>query len=80
MRGKTMSLQFITGASGSGKSTYIDQQIIVRSEKRTGGAFFLSLCPTSLRCRHRRIWSVCMTGRDYEYRRPELRTSDAPHF
>ena len=31
-----MSLQFITGASGSGKSTYIDQQIIVRSER----AFF----------------------------------------
>ncbi len=39
MRGKTMSLQFITGASGAGKSTYIYRQIIARS-KKTGGAFF----------------------------------------
>ncbi|MFR1308276.1 MAG: hypothetical protein ACLSCO_04995 [Gallintestinimicrobium sp.] len=57
-----MSLQFITGASGSGKSTYIDQQIIARSEREPEGRF-LSLFPTSLRCRHRRIWSVCMTGK-----------------
>ena len=36
-----MSLQFITGASGSGKSTYIDQQIIVRSEREPEGRFFI---------------------------------------
>lgn len=41
MRGKTMSLQFITGASGSGKSTYIDQQIIARSEREPEGRFFI---------------------------------------
>lgn len=35
-----MSLQFITGASGSGKSTYIDQQIIARSEREPEGRFF----------------------------------------
>ena len=36
-----MSLQFITGASGSGKSTYIDQQIIARSEREPEGRFFI---------------------------------------
>ena len=56
-----MSLQFITGASGAGKSTYIYRQIIARSEKEPEGRFFI-LVP-SLRCRHRRIWSVCMTGK-----------------
>ena len=36
-----MSLQFITGASGAGKSTYIYRQIIARSEKEPEGRFFI---------------------------------------
>ena len=36
-----MSLQFITGASGAGKSTYTYRQIIARSEKEPEGRFFI---------------------------------------
>ena len=62
MRGKNDVAAVYHSASGAGKSTYIYRQIIARSEKEPDGRF-LSLCPTSLRCRHRRIWSVCTTGR-----------------
>ena len=57
-----MSLQFITGASGSGKSTYIDQQIIARSEKEPEGRFFI-LVPDQFTMQTQKDLSVCMTGK-----------------
>ena len=57
-----MSLQFITGASGSGKSTYIDQQIIARSEREPEGRFFI-LAPDQFTMQTQKDRSVCMTGK-----------------
>ena len=75
-----MSLQFITGASGAGKSTYIYRQIIARSEKEPEGRFFYPCAGSVYDADAEGSGQSARPERDYEYRRSEFRTSDAPYL
>ena len=54
-----MSLQFIIGSSGAGKSYFAYERVIRESMEHPERNYYIIVPRSSLPCRHRRRWWKC---------------------